>query len=532
MPAEQLSATNSRAVWQWTLTPDAVAPCFVQDVFDMRADRGTKDSEFYWLGRVPCRSVKLVGLLVGVQTYEARIVYSLDDGTAVIECHWRPPSPNKAKTATKNRPVPLPDLQPIASVGTSVALVGHISPSHESRKIILDSIVRCPSANDEPNHWVAARALHRTHYWIDEPFVIPPRRATQPPTITTSKVRPASPSSSISIPSSPVKSQTKSPHKLRHPSRLRTRDLTDNAFRIYLKHYMDNADDLRPVPPDPVTPTRSSRIAPPPSEETPRPPPSRHIDFAEAAVLAAPTPPGFTISYLRRVPALALMAKLVVKAEAERRARAARKAAREARAPVPVTAAMRRDQEKLRPRMKRLFLWAVLQLVKDGDLVSWDGPRRPCTPGPGLGTAAGGDTSALWRFDSTAGGDSTMFSNASTSMAAEEDDEDGGELTDPAEDEEAFVPLTSAFLATGVERAVAALMARARDQPRPRDPASHPRATAPVAGPTARDVTEYLRRSDDMWRNLSEFAVQEALELLQDDGRAWTVGGGRWELTV
>lgn len=35
----------------------------------------TPEAEFFWLGRIPCRSVKLVGLLVGVQAYEQRVIY-------------------------------------------------------------------------------------------------------------------------------------------------------------------------------------------------------------------------------------------------------------------------------------------------------------------------------------------------------------------------------------------------------------------------------------------------------------------------
>lgn len=36
----------------------------------------TTDLDFYWLGRVPCRSFKLVGTIVGIADYEARRVYT------------------------------------------------------------------------------------------------------------------------------------------------------------------------------------------------------------------------------------------------------------------------------------------------------------------------------------------------------------------------------------------------------------------------------------------------------------------------
>lgn len=32
-------------------------------------------SDFYWLGRAPCRTVQIVGIVVGVSQYEGRTVY-------------------------------------------------------------------------------------------------------------------------------------------------------------------------------------------------------------------------------------------------------------------------------------------------------------------------------------------------------------------------------------------------------------------------------------------------------------------------
>ena len=36
------------------------------------------DMEYFWLGRIPCRTVELVGVLVGIQVYEQRIVYACE----------------------------------------------------------------------------------------------------------------------------------------------------------------------------------------------------------------------------------------------------------------------------------------------------------------------------------------------------------------------------------------------------------------------------------------------------------------------
>lgn len=36
----------------------------------------TQEADFFWLGHVPCRTVRIIGLLVGIKTYEKRIVYT------------------------------------------------------------------------------------------------------------------------------------------------------------------------------------------------------------------------------------------------------------------------------------------------------------------------------------------------------------------------------------------------------------------------------------------------------------------------
>ncbi|KAK7032727.1 Stn1 domain-containing protein [Favolaschia claudopus] len=541
--SEAESSTSQRhapinLIWNWTLTPEAIAPCFARDVLDM-AESGVRDAEFFWLGRIPCRSVKLVGLVVGIQAYESRIVYHVDDGTAVIECQHRPAMPNQGKS--KDQEV-LPLLQPIAYVGCTVVVIGRVASWHDTRRILVDTIARCSSCNEEPEHWINVGTLHKTHYYVAEPFTLPARAAPQtqpPPSVLETVSRPATPSSthSHSVASSPVKSSTQaSPHKLRHPSKLHTRDLTDNAFRIYLKHFMDYADELELVPPEPSTPTKSSRYTLPPSDETPRP--HRHeasrivpIDFTHPPPPADDVTRGFTLSYLRRVPELSLMAKRVVKAEAKRRAREAHKRAKEAKDGVPgkkpvVTQTMRNDQQKLHPRMKRLFSWAILQLVKEGDVILWEGSVYPC---PAKG-AADPDSSALWKSSSstsTAGGNSTVFSSVSIA----EDDEDEGELTDPYSDEEAYVSLTPAVLATTIESTIAKLVARAAARDQARTDSSRPRPRMRGGGATVQEIMSYLK-ADDMWRNLSEFAVKEALVFLKDEGRAWNPSADRWDLSL
>ncbi|KAJ7065672.1 hypothetical protein C8F01DRAFT_750856 [Mycena amicta] len=523
-------ADRRAALWQWTLTPEAVAPCFIRDVFTVRESGQKGNSEFYWLGRVPCRTMKIVGLIVGVQVYENRVVYSLDDGTGVIECQHRP-SP-QGRVANE-------ELQPVVSLGDCAVVIGRIAPLRESRKIVVETIERCRSPNDEPRHWISVRDLHSTYYSLNEPFVIPERTQIPPPSTPhhqPTSLRPETPSTASSAPSSPTKSESvgRSPQKLRHPSRLRSRDLTANSFRIYMKHYMDNVADWQPLA-EPTTPTKasSSRGF---DEQTPRPP-SKHAaplshPLRTAAAPAASSPPpspyGFTISHLRRVPELALMAKNVAHAEWKRRAleeynTAKANARGSERPPKPKP---ERDPQKRRARTKRLFVWAVQQLTKDGDVVSWEGPVRPAS----AVARAEESGSELWKMDyssasssTTPGGDSTLFSLASSSTAIEADAAED-ELSDPQEGEEAYLPLTPAFLASTVERVIGTLMSRRTGTG----------GASLAKSPNTPEILRYLRRSDDMWRNLTEVAVGDALDLLRQQGRAWCVdtAEGRWELTV
>lgn len=57
----------------WTFRQEAIASCFARDVFDLRDD---SKGDFFWLGRVPCRNVRVVGLVVGIVPNDDNIRYS------------------------------------------------------------------------------------------------------------------------------------------------------------------------------------------------------------------------------------------------------------------------------------------------------------------------------------------------------------------------------------------------------------------------------------------------------------------------
>lgn len=231
---------------------------------------------------------------------------------------------------------------------------------------------------------------------------------------------------------------------------------------------------------------------------------------------------GFTLSHLRRVPELAVLARRVVNEEGRRRAREELERAKQASSSSKTNA---RAAEPRAKKMKRLFQFAIRQLYDEGSIVLWDGPVRPlprAAPQPPL-------AHPLWKAD------------ASTASAMSVGADDPGELSDPSPTEEAYLPLTPAVLAEIVERAirewVAAAAARRQRhqhyQHRGRgadvDPSAPFAPLAPPPGPTPAEIVAWLHR-DARWARVGEWAVKDALEWGKAEGRMWCIGQGKWEL--
>ncbi|KAI0068527.1 hypothetical protein BV25DRAFT_1910301 [Artomyces pyxidatus] len=588
----------------WTTTESAIAPCFAKDVFLMTE---SSDKSYYLLGRVPCRTVRLVGTVVGATSYESRTVYLLDDGTGIIDCNLRHPKPNRSSAAVNVRPAlehhkqfekeydTAETLPPtVFAVGVTVRVIGKVYAKKFGREILCDSIERCHSSSAELEHWRHVIKLHKESYTSTEPFVLPEVVAiaaqSSPPKPTTPKSKPhtmapATPSTAYTTPStssasSPAKSvsDASSPPRLRHPSRLHTRDLTQNTFRIYVKHYMDHTtaspstqhDDtdcdsdadsivfaLNRVPDSPTKRSRTSF-----EEQTPRPLRLLTIDhsstprasenphaktFCEDAKDSPERPLGFTLSYLRRVPELSMLAQRVVRAEGRRREKEAKKAhagfidtakGKDGRANLP-----RSQSEGVARKMKRLFMWAIRKLYEEGSIIISDGPVRPLP-------YRAAEASMLWRASSsnTAGNiTSNTISSTSSSFTRHLDDslDSVGELSDPVPGEESYIPVTVEYLAEQVEGAIKILTS----PPAPpiamnvsegsrgivsSVPAVSRRRVFCANGPTKEEITACLRR-DARWDRLGTWAVQDALDWMQQEGKVWRAieeDGGRWELCV
>ncbi|KAI0254872.1 hypothetical protein BJV78DRAFT_1183480 [Lactifluus subvellereus] len=577
----------------WVMSKDAVASCFVKDVLSMpESENG--GLPYYFLGRVPCRSVSLVAIVVGAVAYERRVLYTLDDGTGTIECAFRvdqdkpegKTSKNQAiaplvqepkrRLATKETPTP-----PVIPVGSVVKVQGRIHVKHNSREIQGASIERCRGPRDELDHWRQVSSLHKSYYFLPERFVIPTSSGTTtaidvqdvprtPKSANVVNSIPLTPSTHSTVSSSAASSPVKSSEgpsllpRLRHPSRLRSRDLTENTFRIYVKHFMDNLHYLNSSPHScesdldsdtdsiaaaidqtPGTPTK--RKLTPCNERTPRvsrrtsglstPRPrshpascaehSGHRDEKQAVI-------GCTLSFLLRVPELATLARRVVQAEARQREKR-----KESQSEVVVNSTAERRKalvpstEGPIPKVKRLFSWAIRKLYQDGSIILWDGPSLSVLEPPHRAL----DSSKLYRSSRPDDNNRSTSSHRISGCGAQPADHTE-DLSDPPSDEEAYASLSTAYLATQVEQAIRSFTAlqtkrKGEIQETFLGPAVSRRRLLPLPGPTKDDITNHLKRRDDRWKRVNAWAVQEALEWLRDNDRVWCVsedGGGRWEL--
>ena len=326
-----------------------------------------------------------------------------------------------------------------------------------------------------------------------------------------------------------ITASTQSQPKLRHPSRLRPSNLTDNAFRIYIKHFINNAPEtpIKDVFSSDDDLYKSVRVY---TSQTGTTTDLTNNDNNSTLRLQIPEKlkcpslssfdricGGFTLSYLRRVPELSLMATRVVR----QRARELRKKAQAASAPKSTlpnqpTEHMKLSRASLAAKKKRLFQWAICELMKDGSITLWDGPKRLLRT---EGTDQNPENNALWKLSSAAV-DTSLFSNANSSRSA---DDDESYLSDPDPEEEAYISTKPELLAHTITEALKALvLTPPRRQIVKRNEL--------IGGSTKEDILEYLKR-DDRWAFIGEWNITETLEYMMKVGLAWNPSGDRWLAT-
>lgn len=305
---------------------------------------------------------------------------------------------------------------------------------------------------------------------------------------------------------------------------------------------------------------------------------------------------GFTLSYLRRVPVLAEMARGVVRAERKRRDREARKRKENpdpphqsnvAKTKLPTKsiistgtgngakAVARVDTESTSRKMKRLFKKTIRDLYAEGSIILWDGPVRHWSYASN--DADDGDDresgrTCLWKMGtSSSAGNRSVASTltrpsqslrrSQSQIQSHSQNDSAEELSEPESGEEAYLTVTTRMVARLVLATLRRVTGSERDPARPK-PHSHllpepemqrkpAREGRPCAlslaentrasrvvnekrhrPPTMEELTTSLRARDARWANLGIWVVEEALEMLRQEESVYKAGDGRWALCV
>jgi len=243
--------------------------------------------------------------------------------------------------------------------------------------------------------------------------------------------------------------------------------------------------------------------------------PKSNIKLYQSTPTEKPKHEGFTISYLRRVPELSLLAYRVVQAVANRREREQRKRTKEATSSSKsslTSSVVTIASDKLAGKMKRLFQWAAIQLLREGCIILWDGPVRPLPNSKSMTT----NTTRLWKTkpESTLA-DDKFFGSNSRSL---DDHPISGYISDEQPDEESYISLTPTYLSQYVLQAVRLIVELYAGKGKP------------YAGATTEGILNVLKK-DDRWRYIGLWNVEDALEIMKGQGTVWDLGKGRWDLT-
>lgn len=273
------------------------------------------------------------------------------------------------------------------------------------------------------------------------------------------------------------------------------------------------------------TPTKSSF-----NDATPRPlhrskatyrPKIDRIDFSkflpESSTPLTPETRGYSISYLRRVPELALLAHRVAKQEI----RAARKIEKEKELKTrkketssSKSSAAPKVRQPTAKDIKRLFVRVVNELYREGSIVIWDCPSHSCSndfPLP--------DSSYLWKTSSSSVTTSSIANSTGESLKT--DGDDTGDLSDPDPHEDVYLTLKPAFLADRLEEVIPVVQKNERRRA----------GSQPYRGASCEGLLQHLK-ADDRWSFIHIDSVKDALKYLEVEGRAWMVGKDQWQLTV
>ncbi|KAL1406119.1 hypothetical protein Q8F55_007802 [Vanrija albida] len=295
------------ALQSWVHRPQAVAACFVSDVYELQnlreegAGVSRTSRDVFLLNHFPCKVVELVGWVAGVDHKDASMTVTLDDGDGVHvlqvvvrlakaeakapKAQVAPPVTNTnstfltakdrkamrkaavaaaaAEAAARNTPAAPTSQRPDIRVGDTLRVVGRVDEwarrrgagrEEWVRQVFVDEASGSGSLNvvdpdEQFRHAARVVGLHETLY--SQPFSMPSPSAKTPPRPTAHSTQ-ASPAKSTlsSIPSSDIyDDEYYAPEpNLTDPANLKSSLLTETTFKRYLMDHVlrETNIDMRP----------------------------------------------------------------------------------------------------------------------------------------------------------------------------------------------------------------------------------------------------------------------------------------------
>ena len=238
----------------------------------------------------------------------------------------------------------------------------------------------------------------------------------------------------------------------------------------------------------------------------------------------------FTLSYLRRVPELAELARRIARHSRKRKARE-EKEKEKSRASSSSRRATRTPKVDTNAAdaktAKRLFVMAIRVLYDEGSIVfadgngnrTWDAAeaewlreredeiwkvRRGEDSHASVTRTTVGSTSITW----------TTHDNTTRQTIVVDDDP---ELSAPDPDEESYIPVVPSVLAQPILDAIRAVLIR--------------KGKRALGGATVAEILETLRgKIDERWARIGDWAIGNALEKMEEDEVVRKTAQGRWSV--
>ncbi|KAF5972809.1 DnaJ like subfamily C member 9 [Fusarium bulbicola] len=153
----------------------------VTDIHELGQYEGFEGENFYFFGNLPIKWVRIVGLVVAIDEFASRRVYTIDDSSgACIECTISIPisgeDDGRATTgdaAPKKADIDPPQTQdpfPNIDVGCVVDVKGGLSTFRDERQLTIEKMTKVPGTAQEVSLW-EKRVKFKSEV-LDKPWVL------------------------------------------------------------------------------------------------------------------------------------------------------------------------------------------------------------------------------------------------------------------------------------------------------------------------------------------------------------------------